>query len=307
VSERVGQNALSVIPAPALARATALILLSAACFGSIAILVTLATRSGAPLVSVLAWRYLLATLILFAAAGAAASGLSSRRALTIAVLGGAGQALIAFVSLSALRYVTAATLSFLFYTYPAWVTLFAVVRGKERVDGSRLAALGCSLAGVALMIGMPGAEGMHPAGVALALGSAVLYAAYIPMINSLTKDIAPAASAACIALGAGILFTAAGLATGTMTARMAPAAWAACLTLALVSTALAFIVFLRGLAVLGPVRTAIISAVEPFFTAVLGALFLAQALTAGTLGGGALIALAVYLLHRRPSERVTTA
>jgi drug/metabolite transporter (DMT)-like permease len=59
-------------------------------------------------------------------------------------------------------------------------------------------------------------------------------------------------------------------------------------------------VFLRGLSVLGPVRTSIISTVEPFWTAVLGALVLNQPITKGVVAGGACIALAVALLQWRP-------
>jgi drug/metabolite transporter (DMT)-like permease len=67
-----------------------------------------------------------------------------------------------------------------------------------------------------------------------------------------------------------------------------------------VCTALAFIAFLRGLGVLGPVRTAIVSTVEPFFTALLGAAVLGQPLTPPMLAGGALIAAAVVLLQLPP-------
>jgi drug/metabolite transporter (DMT)-like permease len=54
--------------------------------------------------------------------------------------------------------------------------------------------------------------------------------------------------------------------------------------------------------VLGTVRTAIISTVEPFYTAVLGAIVLGQAAGPGTIAGGALIAAAVLLLQRQPTS-----
>src|SRR5918996_841796 len=98
---------------PHLARASALVLFSACCFGSIPILTTLATGGGARLVDLLAWRHLIAAVLL--------------------VLAGGGQAAIAFVSLSALRYIPAAMLTFLFYTYPAWVAVIAALRGSERI------------------------------------------------------------------------------------------------------------------------------------------------------------------------------
>jgi drug/metabolite transporter (DMT)-like permease len=68
-------------------------------------------------------------------------------------------------------------------------------------------------------------------------------------------------------------------------------------TMAVLSTVLAFIAFLRGLAVIGPVRTAIVSTIEPFWTALLGGLVLSQALGPRTLLGGVCIAAAVVLLQ----------
>jgi drug/metabolite transporter (DMT)-like permease len=58
-----------------------------------------------------------------------------------------------------------------------------------------------------------------------------------------------------------------------------------------------------GLMRLGAVKTAIVSTVEPFLTAVLGAIVLRQAITASTLLGGAMIVAAVVILQFR-RERV---
>ena len=136
-------------------RATLLVLFSACCFGSIPILITLATSSGARLVDVLTWRYLIAAaLLVIVSGGVRAIVAPGNRAWTVIALAGGGQAVIAFVSLSALRYIPAATLTFLFYTYPAWVAVMAAVRGTERVSRRGAIALAFSLAGIALMVGI---------------------------------------------------------------------------------------------------------------------------------------------------------
>ena len=82
-----------------------------------------------------------------------------------------------------------------------------------------------------------------------------------------------------------------------LTLALTPTAWAAIATLAIVSTALAFVAFLSGLAVLGPVRTAIVSTIEPFWAALLGAIVLHQPLGWPTLAGGGAIAGAVLMLQ----------
>jgi drug/metabolite transporter (DMT)-like permease len=138
--------------------------------------------------------------------------------------------------------------------------------------------------------------------VLLALGAAVLYAMYIPMIGALERGLPPVATATYMSAGAAIVLLIAGALMGDITLDLHRTAWTAIVLLAVVSTVFAFLGFLRGLRVLGPVRTAIVSTVEPFFTAVMGALLLSQPITPVTLAGGALIAAAVVLLQLRSPQ-----
>lgn len=278
-------------------RATLLVLFSACCFGSIGVLITLGTRSGARLVDLLAWRYAIAAVLLAGVGSASAMRDAGRRGVRLLILAGGGQAIIAFLSLSALAYIPVGTLTFLFYTYPAWVTVMAAVRRTEALTTQRVIALSLSLGGIALMVGMPGAGGLHPVGTLLALSSALLYAIYIPMINHLAEGLAPAVTSSWASAGAAIIFLVAAMAQGGLGVHFAPVAWGAILTLAIVSTVLAFIAFLHGLAVIGPVRTAIASTIEPFWAALLAAVVLDQSVGPRTFAGGVLIAAAVVLLQ----------
>jgi drug/metabolite transporter (DMT)-like permease len=278
-------------------RATLLVLVSACCFGSIGVLSTLGINGGARLIDVLFWRYAIAGVLLVIVSGVAAVRLPARRALELAILAGGGQAAVAFTTLSALKYIPVASLVFLFYTYPTWVALFSAARGVERLTAPRVLALVMSLAGIGLMVGLPGSGAMHPAGVAFALGGAVLYALYIPMINYFGSGLPPAVTSAYAAGGAALVLLVAALTQGAPKVAFTPMAWAAILALAVVCTVLAFIIFLRGLAVIGPVRTAIVSTVEPFWTALLGSLVLGQSIGPRVFIGGSLIAAAVVLLQ----------
>ncbi|MEO5816848.1 MAG: DMT family transporter [Gemmatimonadaceae bacterium] len=278
-------------------RATLLVVFSACCFGSIPILITLAIGSGARLIDALVWRYAIAALLLVIVSGVGATRKAGSRALPLLVLAGGGQAAIAFVSLSALKYIPAASLTFLFYTYPAWIAAIAAARGTEPLTGPRVAALALSLAGLALMVGMRGAGGLHPIGVVLALSAALLYAVYIPMINHLGRDLSPAVTSSYASAGAAIVLGAASLFQGGPQFVLAPIAWLSIGTLAVLCTVFAFIAFLRGLAAIGPVRTGIVSTVEPFWTALLGSVVLGQQLGPRTLIGGVLIAAAVIVIQ----------
>lgn len=288
---------------PRASTASLLVAFAACCFGSISILTVVATRAGTSLTTLLFWRYALAAAMLLPIAwrtrARSATPPGGRAAVRHALVSGAGQAAVAFLSLSSLRWIGAATLGFLFYTFPAWVALFAALRGTERVDGRKVLALALSLGGIVLIVGAPSTGGgatVWP-GVLLALASALLYALYIPYLGGLQRATTPELATLYVTAGAGAMFAAGALADGTLTAQLAPAAWTSALTLALLCTVIAFQAFLRGLHGLGPVRTAIVSTVEPFWTAVLGAVVLRQPLTPVMLAGGALIAGAVLLLQ----------
>ena len=301
--------------------ATALVALSACCFGSIAILVTVAQRGGTPLVSVLAMRFLLGAVGLFAVArlrspASAAQGRASR----LVLLGGPPQAIINLTSLFALRWIPVATLVFLFYTYPSWIALIAAVRRTDRLDRTRAIALALSLAGIAIMVGRPRAGTLHPMGVALALFAALVYALYIPFIGKLSAGIPATVASGFVAVGAAAAFLAIGVVATLAGAGSAltretlglalpgtGAAWIAILLLAGVSTVAGFTLFLKGLETLGPVRTGIISTVEPFWAALLGAVVLKQPFGGGTLVGGMAIAVAVMLLQLTPARSGVTA
>src|SRR5687767_3076466 len=279
-------------------RATLLIALSALGFGSISVLTLLITRGGLPLVTAMAWRYVLAALLLAVLARPSQlKSIAPRKIAAMILIGAIGQTLVTYVSLSALEYIPVGPLAFLFFTFPAWVALLAAVRGTERLTLVRVVALTLALLGVAIMVGAPSADKLHPIGVVLALGSALLYTVYLPTLESAQSGIPAMLSAFLLVVGAGTAFTIVAVLTGNFQVPAAADLWAKLLLLSLEATVIAFSALLRRLDVLGPVRTAIIATVEPFFTAVLGALVLSDRVTVTTLIGGALIAAAVILIQ----------
>lgn len=287
------------------ARATLFVLFSACCFGSIAVFVTVATRAGSRLVDVLAWRFVLAAILLvLVSGGLGAIRRYAGRSLPLLLLAGGGQAAVTFVSLSALQYVSTATMTFLFYSYPTWVALISALRGTEPLTGRRVLALGLSLAGIGVMVGVPGAGGVNVTGASLSLAAAFIYAMYVPMINHFGAGLPPSVTATFAATGAAVILVVAATAQGGLSVSIAPIAWFMIALLAVVGTVFAFVAFLRGLAVIGPVRTAIVSTVEPFWAAILASVVLLEPLSPRTLAGGVLIAVAVIVLNLRPRAMV---
>ena len=279
--------------------ATLFVAASACCFGSVSTLTLVGTGAGTSLPTLIMWRYLLAAPLLLIAARrrpspAVAAGVRWR----IIVLGGGGQAIVTALTLLSLRWVPAATEAFLFYTFPAFVAILAAVRGTEKLTGARVIALLLALGGIAFMVGSPGSAALDPVGVSLVIGGALAYAIYIPMIDGLRHRSSAPYTSAWLSVGATVVFGVWAALDHSLFVPLSGRAMVAAVLLALACTAVAFLLFLRGLAVLGPVRTAIVCTVEPFWTSVLAATVLGQPITGRTLGGGALIAVAVLLLQR---------
>src|SRR5439155_14754922 len=140
-------------------------------FGSISVLTVLTTRAGTALLTAMAWRYLLAALLL--GVGGSMSRLRAiprQRIVQLMLIGGFGQALITYLSLHALEYIPVGPLAFLFYTYPAWVAALAAIRRTEPLTPVRVAALILALAGVTIIVGTPTGK-LNPVGVVLSLAS----------------------------------------------------------------------------------------------------------------------------------------
>lgn len=250
----------------------------------------------------MAWRYTLAAPVLLLIAGPRnVFAVAPRQAVALLVLGGGGQSAVTWLSLSALQWLPAAAASFLFYTYPAWVAIFAALAGIERLSGARVAALAIAFAGITAMVGAPWNFAFPLPGVVRELAAAMVYAAYIPLVHRLRGSLDAATASAWIITGCAVGFQVMALPEGGALAPMHGEAWGIALFLALVCTVVAFSFFLKGLSVLGPVRTAIIATTEPLWTAVLSLFVLGQALGLGTLVGGLCIVAAILLLQRPPA------
>ncbi|MGK2935844.1 MAG: DMT family transporter [Gemmatimonadaceae bacterium] len=299
------------------ARATLLILLSAVSFGSISILTIFAVREGMAILSIVFWRFLFGAIALFVIAHAPVRA-HWRAGIGLFAIGGLIQAVCTYISLSALRFVPASVVAFLFFTYPAWLALTGAARGTDPLTPKRGGILLLAMTGVALMIGIPGVGAnthLNPIGIVLGLTAALLYSTYLPIVNHLQRAIPPIAASFYIILGALLTFFLAGVVSSrpwnpdatVLSALAVPptsAAWIYVLLLAIVSTVIAFLALLGGLKILGAARTSIIATAEPFFTTLLAIVLLGERLRWTTLVGGACIAGAVVAIAAQREDPV---
>lgn len=284
-------------------RGTLAVLASAACYSTLAILVKLGLAAGAHIIPLVAWRFLIGTVLVWAFVGVTRRRLPPRRSVP-ALLGlGAIYAGNALAALAGLIWVPAATAALLFYAYPAVVVLLAALFLAEPLTARRGTALALALAGCALTAGT-GIHGGAPIGVFLILLGVALVSAFILLSHPVYRELPALGSTAFVLTSTAALTTGAALATGGLGLEGgATTAWVA-LLLGTVGTAIPIPLFLAGVKLVGPGKAAILSTIEPAITVLLAAAILGEALAPGQLLGGALILSAVlWLRAERPLPR----
>jgi drug/metabolite transporter (DMT)-like permease len=280
-----------------------LCLASAAAFGSMAIFGKLAYDEGATVGTLLATRFVLAAALFWLLALGCLRGLRRRDVALALALGAVGYGAQAGGYFAALERIDASLLSLLVYTYPVIVTVAAVALGRE--TGSRCTALALVLASSGLVLVLAGASAgaLDPVGTALALGTAIVYSAYILVSQGVAARVGPLALGALVCTGAAGSLTLGAAAAGDLHPAAVSAAGFGWLGgLAAVSTVAAIALFFAGLRSAGPTAASILSTLEPVVTVALAFLAFGESLGGAQLAGGALVLLAV-LAVRNPNPK----
>lgn len=276
--------------------AIALVLLSAACFGSMGLFAKLAYASGLTPTMLLTLRFALAAVVLVPLVAMRGSRMPRGKALAGFILMGVLYTAQSQSFFTALVHASSGLVGLLLYVYPVLVTLLSVALRMESLNRRTAALLLMAIAGMAVMLG----GDLHgtPLGIGLALLAAAIYAVYILIGGRLTHGTDPLAATLVVmltaAIGNGVLAAAGGAAlpAGAPT-------WLAILAIAL-ATVVAIASFLAGMKAIGPAQASIFSTFEPVVTLVLGVAVLGESVSAGQLAGGALVLAAVVMLARRP-------
>ena len=279
----------------------AFVIASATAFGAMAIFARYAYRDGVDTTTLLALRFSIAAAFLVVAGRVAGVHWPRGRDLaTLVGLGAIGYACQAASFFTALTLAPAGLVALLLYLNPAIVAVLAAWRGHEKLAPRTIGALTIALAGTALTVGPAlgaGAAAVHPAGVALGMLSALIYAIYIVVSTGVASRVDPLAMSTVVIASAAVPFGALALARGPALPASA-GGWAAVAAIALLSTVAAITWFFAGLKRIGPTRASTLSTVEPAVTVALAAIVLDERIAAVQLLGGALILAAVVLLAR---------
>lgn len=273
-----------------------LIIISAIAFGAIAIFAKTAYSAGSDPISVLFFRFSIASLVMVPLMISRNIPFPRGRTLLgLILMGGIGYVGMSFCYFTALTMVSTGLVAILLYLYPAIVTVFSALLFKESIKGLKILALILALAGTILTIGLSG--GGRPLGIALAMTAPFIYSAYILAGSKFTKEAGVLSTSTVVILSASVVFGLAVLIQGLNLPRTL-AGWGSVLAIALVSTVIAVNTFFAGLERVGPTNASILSTFEPATTVILAFLFLGEEIGPMRITGGALILMAVILLAK---------
>ena len=299
----------------------ALCLFSAACFGAMAIFGKLAYEAGVSPEALLLLRFTMAALLLGAllalrpgsrrppapAPGTGGGGSVRRLVLTGLGLGAIGYATQATLYFGALDRIDASLVALVLYTYPAMVTVAAVLLGRDRLTPARSAALVAASGGTLLVLLGAGGVRFDRVGVGLAFGGALTYTVYILVADTAVHRLPPVVLSALVMTGAALALGVRAVGSGGVDLGFGPGGWFWIGCIAVVSTVAATLAFFAGLRRTGPSTASILSTFEPVVTTALAAVTLGEFLTPLQLAGGLLVLSSVVVVQLRPRSRSTVA
>lgn len=190
----------------------------------------------------------------------------------------------------AVTVIDASTAAILNSLAPLFATIVAAIWIREPVTPSKMGGIALCVAGTVVLVGwQPGTVGRHELlAASLSVAATALYGYTIVFTKVKLAGANPLGTAAGT-----LLMAAAAMLPFTPVSRdfaaIPAGAWIATGGLALVSTAIAFILYYRLIADVGPVKAITVTLLVPVFGMLWGVLLLGEPLTPGRLAGCAII------------------
>jgi drug/metabolite transporter (DMT)-like permease len=275
-----------------------MVLASATGFGTLAIFAKLGYASGLGTEQLLAFRFLLAAIGMWALAvvfGQSPLRLKRKQVVTLVGLGAVvytGQSLTYFI---ALRTLPASLVVLIAYIYPSLVVVAGWLFLRRAVSAWHGVALAASFLGVAMLVG--GAHFQLAWALVFAIASPTIYTGYILSGERVMSTTPAVAASAVIMSGAALAFCVLAALNHQLALPRSPGGWAVGVGIALFPTMLAISLFLAGLPRIGAARAALLSTWEPVVTVLLAVVVLGDRLGLVQVAGGVLVLLAVVAVQ----------
>jgi drug/metabolite transporter (DMT)-like permease len=231
-----------------------------------------------------------------------------RLSIILFLLGAVGYAGNTALFFGALQRIPASLASPILFIYPVFVALSEWIITRIPPARREWVAIAMAVVGVFLVVGFDSSNTISQFGyatghgLAMGLGSAILYAVYVISSDRLIQKVGTWVSVAWITAGVAVSFSIAGWMTGTLTFDLSSTVVGILLGMIIISTILPLGTFLAGMALIGPTTASSLSTLEPAFTVLLALVLLGERLTL-LQGAGIVLVLAAAILltfsHRR--------
>lgn len=276
-------------------------LLAAACFGAASPIAKWVYRYDVTVGCVLTWRFLIASVLLWAYLLLFRRDLNFRlekgQVLTLAIVGGLAHFLTTQCYFNALKYVPISIQIMFYYTYPFMVNGLSVLLFKEKMNKGQVVSLVAAFIGILMTVSLDDMR-LNWIGIALSIGAAACQTSYILLLGR--RNVAEVDSlviGAYSSVFAFLSFFVFSLTRGELRVDLALPCWAGIAGMAVFTTAVGAVALALGIKLIGGAKAAIISVFEPIEAILLGVLLFHERLTLRGAVGIALVMGAIVLVN----------
>lgn len=276
------------------------ILISGASFGVMPILAKLAYSEGANAYNTLALRFAFSALILYLYIRykKISLKLNGGQIKLILFLGVIGYSFTSIFLFLAYNYVSSAVATAVLYTYPIMVMLLSIIIYKEKFKLKKLMYVIFTILGIWIMSNTKG-QGSSALGIIFVIIAGFSYAIYVigtaaPKLKTIDSFVMSFYISLIVAGADGI----AGLFTNSFSKPISIRGIIYIILLALISTVISLMTFLKGVRIIGPTNAALFSTVEPIVSLILGAIILGESVNIFTISGITIIVITMILLAK---------
>jgi drug/metabolite transporter (DMT)-like permease len=206
---------------------------------------------------------------------------------------------------SAEKNISSGLAGLLVATVPIWSTIFASINGDKTVwHSTRLFGLVFGFAGLVALVGIESITGNSSlTSIFMVLLAAVLYAYAVNMITQRLPGVSGIAlNGVAMAISA-VFFAPFAYVQWPQTAIPMNAIWSV-IGLGVLCTALAFVLFFKVMADIGPARASLVTYINTAFAVLLGVIILSEPITLGIMVGLPMVLVGSYFASRKPTVNV---
>ncbi|MHB1419178.1 MAG: DMT family transporter [Bacillota bacterium] len=249
-------------------------------------------------------------LLIYAGSSMQLKKVSRKDFLLLAVIGTVGIFLNQMIFFYGLAYTTVANASLISALTPLATTLLAWMFLKEMVTSKKIVGAVLGIAGVAVLL----TGGTHLSVAAINLGDLLTFVAMflwsmaIIMIKKATARLDPLLITVYITVIGAVMMNMVNAwqwFSGKDTISIEPWAWVLLVSSAIVSQGIGFVLWNKGLSILGAGRSSMFMNIQPFVAIIVGFFVLRQPIYSAQIAGGAMIICGVILANRKRMEEIT--